>query len=116
MGESIKGICRNYNSIVRCEFLEDDKFSLRLVEYYKFKTDVMPSDDSSKMWIRNFDCIMRKYIEDYTFSKKLKNSVDIESILKSDFSNYDKLVDYMLKFSEKYDNDKGDIITNTKWI
>lgn len=116
MGESIKGVCKNYNIIVKCEFLEEDQFSLKLVEYYKFKTDVVPIDDFSKTWIRNFDCIMRKYIEDYGFSKKLKNSIDIDSIIKSDFSNYDKLVDYMLKFSEKYDNDKGEIIVNTKWI
>jgi hypothetical protein len=116
MGESIRGLCKNYNAIIKCEFLDDDLFSIRLVEYYKVKTANIPDNDASRIFIRNFDCVLRKYVEDYNFSKKLKNSVDIDSIIKSDFSNYDRLVEYMLKFSEKYDNDKGEIIINTKWI
>lgn len=116
MGDAIKGLCKNYNAIVKCEFLSDDLFSIRLVEYYKLRMANIKEDDSSMVFLKSFDCVMRKYIEDYNFSKKLKNSVDVDSILQSDFSNYDRLVEYIIKFSEKYDNDKGEIIVNTKWI
>ena len=63
-----------------------------------------------------FDKIMRMYIEDYNFSKKLQKSLDISKIISADFSNYEGLMNYMFKFLEKYENDKKEVLINTKWI
>lgn len=116
MSDNVKNICKSYNIITRCEFLDDDLFSIRLVEYYKNCISNFDDTEESKNKALKMDYVIRRYIEDYSFSKKLQSSIDIPSVLKASFNSYDTLIDYMLKFSEKYDNDKGVVIENTKWI
>ena len=116
MSDNVKNLCKSYNVITKCEFLDDDLFSIRLVEYYKETIENLGDDEKSINKALRMDYVIRRYIEDYNFSKKLQNSIDIPSILKANFSSYDSLIDYMLKFSEKYDNDKGEVIENTQWI
>lgn len=116
MDEKVRGICRSYSVITRCEFLEEDTFSVKLVEYYKRSVSCLTDDDESKNKLKRFDSIMRKYIEDYRFSKKLQKSIDTSKMINNDFDNYDVLIDYMFRFLEKYENDKKEVLTNTRWI
>ena len=66
----IKKICKNYNIIVNCEFLDDDMFSHKLVDYYKNAVSRVKNDDSTYLEkITKIDRMMRKYIEDYFFNR-----------------------------------------------
>ena len=110
-----KNAYKNYSIITKCEFLADDEFSNRLVEHYK-RMVYSAIDEESKKKAKIFDFLMRKYIEDYNFSKKFQKSLDVKKFLSREFTEYGSLIDYMLKFSERYDNDKQEVITSTKWI
>ena len=116
MEDKQKFVYKNYTVITRCEFSEEDMFSVRLVEYYKQTVSTLPNDGSFKEKMTKFDGVMRKYVEDYNFSKKLKKSLDLSKIASNDFNNFDGLVDYMFKFLEKYNNDKKEVMVNTRWI
>ena len=107
--------CKNYNVIVNCEFLEDDLFSKKLVDFYK-KAVVNANGENKLNKITKYDRVMRKYIEDYNFSKKLKNSVDVSSILTSTIDLTDAVLEYAVEFLAKYDEKIEEPVVNTRWI
>ena len=114
--EEVKKYCKNYFMITHCEFMDDDLFSKKLVDFYKNAVAKSKTDDLSIKRITRIDKIMRRYIDDYNFSKKLKNSVDVSSILKSNMDLTDELFDYTMDFSDKYRDDIDNPIVNTRWI
>ncbi len=114
MLEKIKN-SKSYNIITNCEFLDDDLFSKKLVEYYKRIIDTS-SDSVNLDKIKKYDRVMRKYIEDYTFSKKLKNSVDVSTILMSKVDLSEAVLEYAVDFLSKYDEKIEEPIVNTRWI
>ena len=116
MNEELKKICKNYNVIVNCEFLDDDLFSQRLVDFYKNAVSRSGCDSNSLNKISKYDRVMRKYIDDYNFSKKLRNSVDVSSILTSKIDLTDAVLEYAVDFSNKYDDDIEEPVINTRWI
>jgi len=115
MNDKLKKYCKNYNIITNCEFLEDDLFSKKLVEFYKNAVNRV-SDEKSLNKLSKFDNIMRKYIEDYTFSKKLRNSIDVTSLLQSNVDLTDALLEYAIDFNDKYNADVDAPVVNTRWI
>ena len=117
MNEKLKSTCRNYNAIVNCEFLEDDLFSHKLVGFYKTAVERAKNSDSRGLGkIAKIDRVMRQYIEDYNFSKKLKNSIDVSSILMSKIDLTDAVLEYAVDFSDKYEENIDETIVNTRWI
>ena len=83
--------CRNYNIITNCEFLDDDLFSKKLVDFYK-KAVVNANDEVKMDKIVKYDRVMRKCIEDYNFSKKFPPST-VSFIF---FSLFEKILVEML--------------------
>lgn len=120
MNDSLKNFCRNYNIIVNCEFLDDDLFSKKLVDFYKNavnRASNSNNDEKSLKRLSSFDRVMRKYIDDYNFSKKLRNSVDVSSILYSKVDLTDAVLDYAVAFSDKYNKSEiEEPIVTTRWI
>ena len=116
MSDKLKQICKNYNIIVSCEFLENDLFSYKLVDFYKNAVARSGCDSNSLNKISKYDRVMRKYIEDYNFSKQLRNSVDVSSILTSKVDLTDAVLEYAVDFSNKYDDDIEEPVINTRWI
>lgn len=116
MNEVIMKYCKNYNNITHCEFLDDDLFSKKMVEFYKSAVLKTKSDQISINRIIKIDKTMRKYIDDYNFSKKLRNSVDVASILNSKIDLTDSVFDYTMDFLDKYNDDLDAPIVNTRWI
>ena len=116
MSDKLKQICKNYNIIVSCEFLENDLFSYKLVDFYKNAVSRSGCDSNSLNKISKYDRVMRKYIEDYNFSKQLRNSVDVSSILTSKVDLTDAVLEYAVDFSNKYDDDIEEPVINTRWI
>lgn len=117
MENNIKRYCKNYKTIINCEFLDDDLFSKKLVNYYKNAINRLNFSDSNSInKISKYDRVMRKYIEDYNFSKKLRNSIDITSILNSGIDLTEPVLEYVAEFSSKYDENIEEPIVNTRWI
>ncbi|MBQ6282104.1 MAG: hypothetical protein IJK66_01045 [Bacilli bacterium] len=118
MNGNLKNFCKNYNIIVNCEFLDDDLFSKKLVDFYKNAINKTSStDENSLKKLAMYDKVMKKYIDDYAFSKKLRNSVDISSILRSKIDLTDAVLDYAVAFSNKYnDREIDEPIVTTRWI
>lgn len=117
MNEKIESICKNYNAIVNCEFLEDDLFSYKMIDFYKNAVSrVKNTDKESLRKIIKIDKMMRKYIEDYNFSKKLRNSVDVSSILNSQIDLTDAVLEYAISFTDKYEENIDEPVINTRWI
>ena len=116
MSDKLKQICKNYSIIVSCEFLENDLFSYKLVDFYKNAVSRSGCDSNSLNKISKYDRVMRKYIEDYNFSKQLRNSVDVSSILTSKVDLTDAVLEYAVDFSNKYDDDIEEPVINTRWI
>lgn len=117
MDEKLKRICRNYNAIINCEFMDDDIFSQSLVNCYKdviSQTNVDDVDALSKL--AKFDHVVRKYIEDYDFSKKVQEFIDVRELTEYKGNISIPLLEYVTQYSDIYDNEKNDIVTNTKWI
>ena len=117
MNETLKKTCKNYNVIVNCEFLEDDLFSRKLVSFYKTAVERAKGSDSRSLnKIAKIDKVMRKYIEDYSFSKKLRNSVDVSSILMSKVDLTDAVLEYAVDFSDRYEDNLEESVVVTRWI
>lgn len=106
--------CKNYNIITSCEFLEDDLFSKKLIEFYK--NAIMKAKDDGIDKIVKYDRVMRRYIEDYNFSKKLRSSIDVSSIIESNIDLTDAVLEYAVDFSSKYDERIEEVVVNTRWI
>ncbi len=116
MNEKIRKYCRNYNLIINCEFLDDDLFSRKLVDYYKNVILNTDDADNSIEKLKKIDFVMGRYIEDYKFSKKLRSSIDVASFLNSSMDLTDMICNYIVQFFEKYRLEKEEVIENTKWI
>ncbi len=116
MNSKLNSYCKNYNVIVNCEFLEDDLFSHKLVEFYKNAVSKANSDENMCSKVTRYDKVMRRYIEDYDFSKKLKNSVDVSSIIQSKVDLTNAVLDYAVAFGDKYNDDVDSPVVNTRWI
>ena len=104
---------RNYNMIVNCEFLDDDLFSKKIVEYYK---NVIANSSEVSDRLIKIDVAMGRYVNDYNFSAKLRDTIDVTSFVncKTDLSN--QMLDYIVNFFDKYDNSIEETIDTTRWI
>ncbi len=117
MNNELLTVCKNYNSIMECEFLDEDTFSKKLVEYYKefiLKTDFNNPKSIEKT--KTLDEAVHKYIEDYDFCKRLKNTIDVSAIMVDDFSYLNEFMDYLVQFSYTYEKNKEKVVVQTKWI
>ena len=114
MDNNLRKVYKNYNIICNCEFLDEDLFSKKLVYYYKKMVSSLRLDSSEAISKGiKIDRIMRKYIEDYSFSKKLQNSIDVCSIVNTDADLSNEIFDYAISFSDRYDEDNIEVVTNT---
>lgn len=117
MNVEILKLCRNYKEIVECEFLDDDVFSKKMVDFYKkFVSAVDLSNNESIMKIRSLDNALLKYMEDYKFAKRLRDTIDVSSVISDSFSYLNEFMDYIVIFSDEYENTKDNVVAQTKWI
>jgi hypothetical protein len=119
MNTNIQNICKNYRSIVECEFLDDDVFSMKLVSYYKAFID--RSDLNNPDVIKKIQCIdeaLYKYIdvENYSFSKRLRDTIDIPTVVSDGFNYINEFMDYIIAFANEYEKTKNSVIVQTRWF
>lgn len=110
-------VCKHYYDIMDCEFLDDDNFSKKMVSCYDYI--VKNADYNSESAIANIyklDLAMYNYIEDYNFSKKLKDVVDVSVIEIGNNTCFYQFIDYFLCFFSEYDKNCENVFVETSWI
>ena len=117
MNNKLRNVCKSYDVICNCEFLDDDLFSKKLVEFYKKHVSNVKLDNEAELRkTARFDRMVRRYIEDYNFSRKLQSSIDVSSIVNSGVDLCEPVLEYVSSFSDKYDEEANVVVTNTRWI
>lgn len=109
---------KHYDEIITSEFMDDDLFSMKLVEYYRDYIDKLDFNDlKNKERAEQLDRAIYRYVDDYLFSKKLCSTIKPESILDKGFSKYiEQFFDYIIKFSNEYEENLETFISQTRWI
>ena len=117
MREKVKILtcCSHFDEIVNCDFLEDDVFTKKIIQYYQdFVFNVDEKEDNLNL-IKKLDEAIYKYMEDYHFAKSLKDTLDIDLITSDSFNYLDQLMRYFIEYLGTYD-EKGISVAPTKWI
>lgn len=107
--------CSHFDEIINYDFLEDDVFTKKLIQYYQdfvVKTGVL--DDNLGL-IKSLDEALYKYTQDYHFAKSLKDTLDVNLITNDNFSYLDQLMKYIVDYFKTYDENNV-VIKPTKWI
>src|SRR5690554_5137600 len=108
--------CPHFNDIVNCDFFEDDTLTKKLIEYYQdYIFNIDADNEQQTALIKKLDAAIYKYIEDYRFAKSLKDTLDIDAIVQSNFSYFEQLMEYIINFFNEYKEEVIEI-EPTKWI
>lgn len=117
MREKVKIVtcCTHFDEIVNYDFLEDDIFTKKLIQYYQDYIFNVDDQDDNLYLIKKLDEAIYKYMEDYHFAKSLKDTLDISLVTSDSFSYLHQLMKYIIEYFEHYD-DKAISVIETKWI
>lgn len=109
---------KHYDEIINSEFMDDDFFSIKLVEYYKEYVNKLNLNDlKDKERADELDKAVYRYADDYLFSKQLCSSIKTDSILDKNFCKYiEQFFDYLIHFSNEYEQNLKTFISQTRWI
>ena len=81
-----------------------------------FELEIYLDNEAELRKTARFDRMVRRYIEDYNFSRKLQSSIDVSSIVNSGVDLCEPVLEYVSAFSDKYDEEANVVVTNTRWI
>ncbi|MDD2203147.1 MAG: hypothetical protein PHT75_02645 [Bacilli bacterium] len=117
MREKVKILtcCSHFDEIVNYDFLEDDIFTKKVIQYYQdfvFKVD---ENVKNLDLIKKLDEAVYKYMEDYHFAKSIRDTLDLDLVTSDNFAYLDQLMQYFIDFSGQYDETAATVVT-TKWI
>ena len=107
----ILNYCKNFDYIMNTDFLEGDTVSSRLVSIYK---NIHNEDDINKAIL--IDTVMGKYVEDYTFRKKLQEEMHQIKVKKGASDIIRTIVDGLIDIFRRYEVDATRKIYISKWI
>ena len=112
----ILSYCKNFERIMGTDFLEGDTISNRLVKIYKdfiFKIDINNEEDIKEA--KEIDQVMGKYVDDYTFRKKLQDEMRYMKVKKSS-DIIRTIVEGIIEIFKRYEIDATRKIYISKWI
>lgn len=112
--KKVLALCPYFDKIISSDFLEDDYLTKKLIEYYQ--EYIFNTEDKVDEIIIKLDQAMYKYVNDYQFAKKLKDTLEADEIIKSDFNYVKELMTYIVTFLEEYQENDNEVINTTKWI
>lgn len=107
--------CSHYDDIIKHDYLEDDLLTRKLIDYYQKYILSIEEVEDNLVLIKKLDDAMFKYINNYSFSKSLKETLDVDLVTSAEFSYVDQLMLYVVEFYDKYDDNTA-VINITKWI
>ncbi len=109
--------CPNYNKIINFEFLESDRISATLVNFYKeYIYNLELTDTEGLQKAHEVDSIIMKYINDYIFRKEMKKGL-LQITVKQSVDNILKvIIDNIIKIFERYQEGATRKIYISRWI
>lgn len=117
MKEKVKILtcCSHFDEIVNSDFLEDDIFTKKIIQYYQdFVFNVDEKEDNLDL-VKKLDEAVYKYMADYRFAKSLKETLDMDLVTSDNFAYLDQLMRYIIEYFKTYD-EKAITLMPTKWI
>ena len=102
--------CPYYDDIINSDIMYNDDLSIDLIEWYKDIIFSCNGDNEEDIKVvRDIDRCMYLYINDNKYRKELRKIIDLS------LSN-DKIIDSILRYTSKYEDNEILYITSTKWL
>ena len=102
--------CPHYDDIINSEVDYEDELSFDLIDWYKDLIFSCNGDNEEDIKVvRDIDRCMYLYINDNKYRKELRKIIDLS------LSN-DKIIDSILRYTSKYEDNEILYITSTKWL
>ena len=112
-GTNVKKIlkcCPYYDDIINSDVIYEDELSIDLIDWYKDLIFSCNGDNEEDIKVvRDIDRCMYLYISDNKYRKELRKIIDLS------LSN-DKIIDSILRYTSKYEDNEILYITSTKWL
>lgn len=115
--QKLNNLFPNFNSIIECEFLEDDLLTKKIIEYYQnYISDINENEQNELSFAKKLDDAVYNYIEDYHFAKSFKDTIDIAVIVSNKFNHHKQFLEYIVSFMEEYNSTTKPKQAETNWI
>lgn len=102
--------CPYYDDIINSDVIYEDELSIDLIDWYKDLIFSCNGDNEEDIKVvRDIDRCMYLYINDNKYRKELRKIIDLS------LSN-DKIIDSILRYTSKYEDNEILYITSTKWL
>ena len=102
--------CPYYDDIINSDVIYEDELSVDLIDWYKDLIFSCNGDNEEDIKVvRDIDRCMYLYINDNKYRKGLRKIIDLS------LSN-DKIIDSILRYTSKYEDNEILYITSTKWL
>lgn len=102
--------CPYYDDIINSDVIYEDELSVDLIDWYKDLIFSCNGDNEEDIKVvRDIDRCMYLYINDNKYRKELRKIIDLS------LSN-DKIIDSILRYTSKYEDNEILYITSTKWL
>ncbi len=102
--------CPYYDDIINSDVIYEDELSIDLIDWYKDLIFSCNGDNEEDIKVvRDIDRCMHLYINDNKYRKELRKIIDLS------LSN-DKIIDSILRYTSKYEDNEILYITSTKWL
>ena len=102
--------CPYYDDIINSDVIYEDELSIDLIDWYKDLIFSCNGDNEEDIKVvRDIDRCMYLYINDNKYRKELRKIIDLS------LSN-DKIIDIILRYTSKYEDNEILYITSTKWL
>lgn len=102
--------CPYYDDIINSDVIYEDELSIDLIDWYKDLIFSCNGDNEEDIKVvRDIDRCMYLYINDNKYRKELRKIIDLS------LSN-DKIIDSILRYTSKYEDNEILYITSTRWL
>ena len=116
MSNSINSICPNYDRILHFDYLEDDRITSKLIEIYKTYLKRVSLNSEELKELKQYDYVLGRYLDDYTFRKELKSEIVHIQIKKTCGDILRAIVESVIKIFDNYLENSTRKITIARWI
>ena len=116
MSNTIKNICPNYDRILHFDYLEEDRITSKLIEIYKTYLGRVSLKSEELKELKQYDYVLGRYLDDYTFRKELKNEIVHIQIKKTCSDILRAIVESVIKIFDNYLENSTRKITIARWI
>ena len=109
--------CPNFNQIINFKYSEEDKITDKLMIIYRdFVFNININNEVDIDMVKEFDYVLKKYIDDYLFRKELKKEIVNIKIKKSCTDILREIVKSVLNIFDNYLFNTTRKIQIARWI